>query len=222
MTEWNQRRRLAKDETHLPGAPQWYSRGYLPHFDEEGLTQTVTFRLFDSMPQELLDLWREELRLVPTSEANRERRERIDAYLDQGHGSCYLRDDLIAEIVQNAMLHFDKKRYRLHAWVVMPNHVHTLYTAEPGWELSQIAHSWKSYTATECNKVLQRKGEFWQREPFDRYIRSEKHFANALRYIEENPVKAGLCETAKDWRWSSAFGSAGIPACKGGMTDVKT
>jgi len=61
MTAWNQRRRLAKDETHIAGTPQWYSRGYLPHFDEEGLTQTVTFRLFDSMPQELLDLWREEL-----------------------------------------------------------------------------------------------------------------------------------------------------------------
>jgi hypothetical protein len=87
MTEWNQRRRRAREETHIAGSPQWYSRGYLPHFDEEGLTQTVTFRLFDSMPQELLDLWREELRLVPTTETNRERRERIDAYLDQGHGS---------------------------------------------------------------------------------------------------------------------------------------
>jgi REP element-mobilizing transposase RayT len=204
MTKWNQRRRAAKHEAHVDGGPQWYSRGYLPHFDEEGLTQTLVFRLVDSMPQELLDFWREELRLVPTREANRERRERIDAYLDQGHGSCYLRDDRLAEIVQNALLHFDNQRYRLHAWVVMPNHVHTLYTAEPGWELSQIAHSWKSYTASECNRVLARKGEFWQREPFDRYIRNQRHFANALRYIEENPVKAGLCKKAEDWRWSSA------------------
>jgi REP element-mobilizing transposase RayT len=214
MAEWNQRRRLAKDQTHIAGAPQWYSRGYLPHFDEGGLTQTLTFRLFDSMPQELLDLWRKELRLVPTREANRECRERIDAYLDRGHGSCYLRDDRLAEIVQNALLHFDNQRYRLHAWVVMPNHVHALDTAEPGWELSQIAHSWKSYTATECNKVLQRKGEFWQREPFDRYIRNEKHFASAWRYIEENPVKAACVRKLKTGDGvvllGATFRSAGI------------
>jgi len=78
------------------------TRRYIPHFDQEGLTQTLTFRLFDSMPQEVLDVWREELRLLPEKEANRERRKRIDAYLDQGHGSCYLRDDRLAEIVQNS------------------------------------------------------------------------------------------------------------------------
>ena len=178
MTEWKERRRLAKDEDRNTGGPQWYSRGYIRHFDQEGLTQTLTFRLFDSMPQAVLDVWREELRLVPEREANRERRERIDAYLDQGYGSCYLRNDRLAEIVQNALLHFHGRRYHLHAWVVMPNHVHTLYTAQPGWELSQIAHSWKSYAANECNRVLKRKGEFWQPEPFDRYIRNQKHFAS--------------------------------------------
>lgn len=219
MTGWTDERRLAKNEDHIVGQPQWYSRGYIPHLDQERLTQTLTFRLFDSMPQAVLDLWREELRLLPEREANRERRERIDAYLDQGHGSCYLRDDRLAEIVQNALLHFDSQRYSLHAWVVMPNHVHTLYTAQPGWELSQIAHSWKSYTASECNRVLERRGEFWQREPFDRYIRNQKHFASALRYIEENPVKAGLCARVEDWKWNSAYGrsqegaQASLPAC---------
>ena len=73
MTEWKERRRLAKDEDRNAGGPQWYSRGYIPHFDQEGLTQTLTFRLFDSMPQAVLDVWREELRLVPERAANRER-----------------------------------------------------------------------------------------------------------------------------------------------------
>ena len=63
---------------------------------------------------------------------------------------------------QNALLHYDDQRYVLHAWVVMPNHVHTLYTPRPDWELSQITRTWKSYTANECNKILNRKGEFWQ------------------------------------------------------------
>jgi REP element-mobilizing transposase RayT len=190
----------------------------------EGLTQTMTFRLFDSMPQAVLNLWRGELRNLPKEEYDRERRKRIDAYLDRGYGCCWLKDTRLTEIVQNALLHFDGKKYALHALVIMPNHVHTLFTSQAGWELSQIAHTWKSYTASECNRVLGRKGEFWQPEPFDRDIRNERHYANAINYVENNPVKAGLCRTKEDWPWSSAHlrahprsagtpGSAGIPAC---------
>jgi len=210
MDSWKNRRRSPKKGVN--DTPQWYSRGYIPHFDQRGLTQTVTFRLFDSMPQAVLEEWREELRLLPEKEYDLERRKRIDAYLDQGHGSCYLKDDGLAELVQNAMLHFDGDRYVLHAWVVMPNHVHTLFTAQQGWELSQIAHSWKSFTGNECNRLLERKGEFWQREPFDRYIRNQKHYDSAIRYIENNPVNAGLCRRPEDWRWSSAW-ERWHPAC---------
>ncbi|HEU0175254.1 MAG TPA: transposase [Blastocatellia bacterium] len=202
---WKKRAIVSKVKGQTIGGPGWYSRGYLPHFDAEGQTQTVTFRLFDSMPQGVLDGWREEINSLPKKEYDLERRKRIDAYLDQGYGSCYLRDGRIAEIVQNALLHFDGERYFLHAWVVMPNHVHVLYTPQAGRELSQIAHSWKSYTANACNKALARKGEFWQPEAFDRYIRDERHFANAVSYIENNPIKAGLCDKPEDWRWSSAY-----------------
>ena len=205
--DWQKRPRVPKNHEH-PTAPQWYSRGYVPHFEMPGLTQTMTFRLIDSMPQSVLELWREELRRLPDKEADLERRKRIDAYLDQGHGSCYLKDERLAGIVQNALLYYDGQRYLLHAWVVMPNHVHTLFTPEAGWTLSKIAHSWKSYAANECNRVLMRKGEFWQREPFDRYIRNEQHYANVVRYIEHNPVKAGLCDRPEDWRWSSAYQGA--------------
>jgi REP element-mobilizing transposase RayT len=52
--------------------------------------------------------------------------------------------------------------------------------------------------------VLGRAGRFWQREPFDRYVRNKRHFRNALAYIEANPVKAGLCDKPEDWPWSSA------------------
>jgi len=203
--EWKKRVVVSKAKAQAGGAPGRYSRGYLPHIDAEGLTQTTIFRLFDSMPQETLNAWREELSSLPKKEYDLERRKRIDAYLDQGYGNCYLRDDRIAEIVQNALLHFDVERYFLHAWVMMPNHVHVLYTPKAGWELSQIAHSWKSYTANACNKALGRKGEFWQSEPFDRYIRDAKHFANAVSYIENNPVKAGLCDKPEDWRLRSAY-----------------
>ena len=199
---------LPKDNSLPANTPQWYSRGYIPHFDMPDLTQTLTFRLFDSMPQTVLEMWQTELRSLSKDEADRERRIRIDAYLDRGYGNCYLKDDRLAEIVQNALLYFDGERYALHAWVVMPNHVHTLFTVKDGYGISQIAHSWKAYSSRECNRILSRTGSLWQREPFDRYIRDARHYANTVRYIENNPVKAGLCRRPEDWRWSSAGSAA--------------
>jgi len=182
----------------------WHSRGYFPHFDGQGVTQHVSFHLFDSLPQSVLARWREELRIRPQKEAELDWRKRIQDFLDTGYGCCFLRDHRLAEVVEGALFHFDGQRYFLHAWCVMPNHVHTLFTPAAEFEMSQILHSWKSFAAHECNKLLQRSGRFWAREPFDRYIRNERHFRNALAYIEDNPVKAGLCEKPEDWRWSSA------------------
>jgi len=188
----------------------WYSRGYFPHFDGEGVTQHVCFHLFDSLPQSLLPQWREKLRgthaagVLDLSEASREWRRRIHDALDKGYGSCYLRDDRVARVVEDALLHFDGQRYTLHAWCVMPNHVHTLFTPLNIFRMSSIVRSWKSFTAHECNKILERTGKFWESEPFDRNIRNQRHFQNAMAYIEGNPVKAGLCKYPEDWRWGSA------------------
>ena len=183
----------------------WYSRGYLPHFDGAETTQAICYRLFDAMPPEVLERWERELAHLPQEDFNEERRKRVDAYLDQGCGRCYLRQDEMARIVQENLLHFDGERYRLQAWVVMPNHVHVLLTPLAGWNLDRILHSWKSYTANKCNAALHRQGSFWQADFFDRYIRNARHYANALAYIENNPVKAGLCARPEEWRWSSAF-----------------
>jgi REP element-mobilizing transposase RayT len=195
---------VAKEET----TDGWYSRGYFPHFDGEGVTQHVCFHLFDSLPQRVLNAWREELKSLPAKEADIENRKRIQDFLDSGYGACFLQDDRLAEIVEDALLHFDGERYVLHAWCVMPNHVHTLFSPKTGFKMSQIAHTWKSFTGNRCNKVLERNGKFWERESFDRHIRNERHYRNAIAYIENNPVKAGLREKPEDWRWSSARRSA--------------
>ena len=184
--------------------PGWYSRGYLPHFDGGEITQMVTFNLYDALPQSLLDQWSKALAHRPKREVDLEMRKRIQVYLDRGHGHAWMNDPQIASTIQDSILSFDSSRYKLHAWVVMPNHVHALLTPITGWELGEILHSWKSYTATECNKMLCRNGEFWQTETFDRFIRDEKHYYNAIAYIENNPVKAGLCKNPEDWPWSSA------------------
>ena len=141
-----------------------------------------------------------------------ERRRKIEEYLDRGYGSAWMNDPQIADKIQGAILYFEGERYCLGAWVVMPNHVHTLVTPREGWDLGQILHSWKSFTAKECNKLIGRTGEFWQTESFNRYVRDERHYYNAIAYIENNPVKAGLCEKAEDWPWSSARpGGARVP-----------
>jgi putative DNA methylase len=110
----------------------------------------------------------------------------------------------VAAMVQNALLFHDQTKYRLAGWVVMPNHVHVLCTPCAGYGLAQVMHSIKSFTANEANKMLERRGRFWQKEYFDRYIRNARHFSKVVAYIENNPVKANLCEKATDWPFSSA------------------
>ncbi|HEX8284002.1 MAG TPA: transposase [Pyrinomonadaceae bacterium] len=179
----------------------WHSRDYLPHFEGGERPQFITFRLKDSLPQEVLEGWRLESERGGGEAALRRR---VEAYLDTGHGQALLKDAAVASLVESALLHFDGERYRLTAWVVMPNHVHILITPRPPHTLSSIMHSVKSYTAREANKLLRRTGQFWQEEYFDRYIRDAAHYAQTIAYIEANPVKAGLCYLPQDWPHGSA------------------
>lgn len=178
------------------------SRGYLPHFDGEQLPQFITFRLADTLPKNILDLYRQKLerRLISDIEYH----DLIDSYLDRNHGRAYLRMTEVAIIIEENLLRFDGVKYTLHAWVIMPNHAHVLLTPASDTKLHSIMHSMKSYTANRANETLKRSGSFWAREYFDRYIRSGKHFANTVQYIHNNPIKAGLCATAHEWRFSSA------------------
>jgi REP element-mobilizing transposase RayT len=178
----------------------WHGRGYLPHFDGGEVAQSVTFRLNDSLPRSVVERWRREL--APDEEVALRRR--AEAYLDEGYGAASLKEPRVAAVVQDALLYYDGVRYRLAAWVVMPNHVHLLATPCGGHTLSGIMHSLKSYTASEVNKLLGLKGQLWMEDYFDRYVRSFAHYERAITYIENNPVKAKLCRAAEEWPFSSA------------------
>lgn len=154
------------------------------------------------MPQTVLASWKEDLKNGEVTDAGV--RKRIEMYLDQNYGERWLSDARIATLVQNSILHLDGKKYRLIAWVIMPNHVHILIETLPGYSVVEIMQTLKSFTAHEANKILERKGSFWFKEYFDRYIRSGKHYQATVRYIEENPVKARLCSRPEDWEFSSA------------------
>ncbi len=200
----------ARSEGHTGGARhrKVYSRSYLPHTDAPGIAQGVTLRLADSVPGEVIQRWRDEIRTSRRWRTepvrHRELQRRIAHYEDAGRGECHLRRPEIARLVRDAFLRFDGERYRLLAWCVMPNHVHVLLEQRKGYPLAEIVKSWKAYTGRWANEILGRRGPFWMRDYHDRRIRDEKHMNQALAYVRNNPVKAGLCERAEDWPWSSA------------------
>jgi REP element-mobilizing transposase RayT len=172
----------------------WHRRGYLPHFDAGAIVQALTFRLADSLPKRVVE------QLNSVSDL-RVRFRNIETRMDLGVGACVLREPQCARIVESALHHFDGKRYRLLAWVVMPNHVHLLIEQMAGWPLERLIHSWKSFTAKEINRARGTSGSVWARDYYDRFVRDGAHFENALAYIRNNPVKAGLVGRSEDWPW---------------------
>ncbi len=179
----------------------------LPHWDQPGGTYFVTFRLADSIPQEHLALWGSERTSwlatnLPPHTAKQERdyhdrfTARIEAWLDNGEGSCVLRDPAARQVTADALTHFDGTRHWQHAWVVMPNHVHALFSALPPHNVEDIVHSWKGFSAHATNRLLGKTGEFWMKDYFDRLIRDATHFWRCARYIRRNPTKASLGSAA--------------------------
>ncbi len=172
------------------------SRGRLPHWERDEATYFVTFRLFDSLPAVALER-------IKQTKPGGDYAERLDAYLDRGSGASFLKDPRVAKLVVDALRHFDGARYHLHAWCVMPNHVHVIFSVlparTPALRLSSIIQSWKSFTAKEANRLLARTGSFWQREYYDHLVRDDEDFVRCIEYTINNPVKAGLCESWEDW-----------------------
>ena len=96
-----------------------------------------------------------------------------------------------------------RRLYVLHAWVIMPNHVHVVL--EPHLELPQIMRWLKGRTSRKANQILGRKGlPFWQDEYYDHWIRSAGELNELISYVEHNPVQAGLAGSEEQWPWSSA------------------
>ena len=179
------------------------SRRNLPHWEQEGATYFVTFRLADAVPAEVAKQWREELEAwrkfhpepwddVTNAEYRRRFLQTREDWLDQGHGSCLLREERAARIVADALSHFDDDRYHLDSFVVMPNHVHVVVQPMPGQSLKAIVRSWKSYTAREINKTSGASGSVWMQESFDRIVRDWNALVRCRDYIARNPEKAQL------------------------------
>ncbi len=201
----------------MDATPHTFRRKRLPHIDAPGVFQAVTFRLADSLPATKVQELARELRELPQSESSRIRRERLAQWLDAGHGCCALAHPAVAEMMQATLeVGEGSGRYALHAWCIMPNHVHVLI--EPRIPLPRIVRAWKAYSgrwALANNDTLSlgiAGATFWMPDYWDRFIRSDAHLQAVVAYIENNPVAAGLCARAEQWQWSSARRREEAPA----------
>ena len=198
-----------------PNEPLDISQKRLPHWEQGGATYFITFRTADSIPREVLARWHQERSLwrrergIDTSKGDWQQRfeqlpeperkvfhrtftKQWQDQLDDCQGDCVLMRNEMAQVVADALLHFEGVRYHLSDFIIMPNHVHVLAGIKEGEDLMAICRSWKKYSAREINKKLGTQGEFWQPESFDHLVRGEFSFLKYRRYIADNPTKAKL------------------------------
>ena len=170
----------------------------LPHWNQNDCVQFVTFRLADSLPQSKLFEYKkikEEWLAAhpkPWDEATQEEYDRvigtkIDKWLDAGYGSCILQDERIRKIVEDSILHFNGEKYNIHAYVIMPNHVHVLLSPIGEHLIQKIVGNWKVISSHQINKLRNTVGAVWEKDIFDRMVRDNEDFEAKFNYIAANP-----------------------------------
>jgi REP element-mobilizing transposase RayT len=189
-------------EFYDPNRELVVTEGHIPHWYQPGVATFVTFRTNDSVPLDVLrriEVQRQEQkgqRVRPPSSADwagfDEYSREIMDWLDRGYGACVLRRPDCTQEVASAIGHFDGIRYDVSDYVVMPNHVHVLFSHRGTFTPSGICYSWKKYSAVRINAILGRHGHFWQEESFDHLVRSAEQFEYLRTYIADNPIRAGL------------------------------
>ena len=191
-----------------------YYRRRLPHIQIAGSTYFVTFRLIDSLPKDSLEQLAEEtarIRKLPKDENEFEHRtwfEKFDDYLDRVLcGEEYLKNEQVADLVAESIHYRDGKVYELCTFCIMPNHVHLVFMPlEKGkdvfYSLTEILQSLKRHTARQSNLILGRSGAFWQDESYDHIVRDQAELERSIKYVLNNPVKAGLVDDWSTWKWS--------------------
>jgi hypothetical protein len=178
------------------------NRGRLPHWEKEEGLYFITFHLADSLPRSVLAKIAERHRILETAKHNHANllpdqkallagysHARIEEYFDRGAGSCPFLDMRIAGAMAAALRFREGKHYRLLAWCVMPNHVHVVARLFPGQELAKVVKAWKNFSAKAANQALGRKGQFWQREYYDRLIRNGDELDRAIGTSSKTPPK---------------------------------
>jgi putative DNA methylase len=207
--------------------PHWYVPG-AAHFITYRLAGTIPPEVLESLRAEHEALLKGPAKEGTSLASHRERIHkqffaRYDGHLDNAREIDWLARPAVAAMIRGNLYHHDGGKYHLLAYCIMPNHVHALLQptdlppALPGAEdrvvgeqadsaspLAGIMHSLKSYTAHEANKLLGRKGQLWQHESYDHWVRDEDELGRIVEYIAFNPVKARLVRRPEEWFFGSA------------------
>ena len=157
-------------------------KAFLPHIDMIDYYQFVTFRTFESVDDFVLKIRKKNI-------TNQKKEFEIDTYIDTSCKGAYLNGDIL-DYLKNYFLAKNHIFYELVCFCVMPNHIHILFKQKEN--ISKIMHFIKGATAHKINKMLNKKGKFWEDNYYDRIIRNEKHFAIVYKYIKNNSLKAEL------------------------------
>jgi putative transposase len=176
-----------------------FHRRNLPHlYYNEGI-YFVTFRLHGSIhPDELKKL---KLSFSKTESVSKEEQQNIfiryDSLLDKPQNKIqYLSQNEILKICKSALRFYDGKEYKLICYCIMPNHIHIVFELlSEERNVGDLIGSIKKFIARESNKILGRKGAFWQSESYDRLIRDDTDLYFIIKYVLMNPVSAGLVES---------------------------
>ena len=195
-----------------------FYRRNLPHWQPRNRPIFSTFRLAGSLPAEAISLLKARANLDQlqsnaqnaTSTLNQPDSMKqtwfriTETWLDDPKtGPTWLKNPQVAKLVGEVLHHLDARDYHLDCFTIMPNHVHMVFTLLPGGpDMAAIMHRIKGFTASKANSLLGRKGPFWQGESFDHVVRSQSALLKTVRYILENPVKAGLVTRWQDWPFS--------------------
>ncbi len=195
-----------------------YYRHHLPHIHPEGYPIFITFNLVGSIPMEVFRELKEqrdnELKTLEKEAVERKYFSKYDEWLDKCQsGHTWLKDENIASTVMKKIHSFENERYELLTYCVMPNHVHLLIKLlskqiikhqgkTANYPLTDTIRLIKGSTARECNLTLKRTGSFWHHESNDHYVRDEPEFKKIIKYILNNPVKAGLVKEWTEWKFT--------------------
>ncbi|MEP6743776.1 MAG: hypothetical protein ABJB61_14860 [bacterium] len=221
--------------SHFDYRPSY--RRNLPHIQPPGATFFVTFHLAGSLPRDVIVQWNNERRwLEHVARDNPVHYQRVKADFERlwfakfevilagaKDGPLWLNDERVAGIVADSLHYRDGKVYRLDAFSIMPNHVHTVFKplsiirdgsqknlaligADPSdleyHSLAKIRQSLKGYTSYKTNRILGRQEEFWAHESYDHYVRDDEEWQRLIRYTVNNPVKAGYRKHWREWKWN--------------------
>ena len=193
-----------------------FYRQRLPHIQSYNAVYFVTYRLYSSIPVSVIEQLYIEKELALQEliknkafttlneyQLHKKYFAAFDSFLDTNpNAPHWLQQHGTAQVVYDSLLHLDTTVIDLYCFTIMSNHVHALFSLKNNnTDLYKIMQSHKSFTAKQCNAILQKEGPFWGPESYDHIVRNGE-YENIVNYILQNPVNAGLVKKWESWKWN--------------------